>query len=490
MPQPYFRDRHLGLGRGQRGRARSLRVQLTSQVAILAALGLGSMTAWSAWQMRSLLLGSHQRTLDYVGDRFTHDFSVALAQGSGLDTAAVTAIQAAVQTASTKDILLWVENPQMELVASSVVASASAMQLQELRSHVDFSSKSHLVPMGEPSRYLVVCGVALENQQQTVGKLYLAYDVSSQHQAYITYLRHLIMASLLLLGLLTGAIAHCVRQVTQPLKAISDTASQLSATDLNPITLDQSPEEIAGLVEAFNAMLLRLSEAWEKQRQFINDASHELRTPLTVVDGYLQSILRRKDNLNLLQQEALGTAAEETQRTIHMVEEMLEIARADSGQLVFDLKPIVLHPLLQETLQTIQARHLRSLILRDPPGPIIVLADPKYLQQALVHLLENAIQYSEPSEAICISLTEQFDRISITVQDTGIGIDPKHLNHIFERFYRADPARHRQGGTGLGLAIAKAWVEGMGGTITVQSQVNQGSTFTISLQNYNFSRKS
>ncbi len=460
----------------------SLRVQLTLQVAILAALGLGSMTGWSAWQMRRMLLGSHQRTLDYVTERFMSDVAI-YADKSSVAEAMGTAI-AKIPDGGNDDsnnVMVWVEAPQREVVAMSSAASKDSMTLQELRPQIPFPSRSHLVDIN--GRYLLVCGEQLSYDEEPIGKLYLAYDVTQERQTYVEHVRNLALANLLLLILLVGAIAYRVYRVTTPLKTLSETASRLSAADLGTTTLEvnKAPEEIAGLVEAFNAMLLRLSSSWDKQRQFVNDASHELRTPLTIVHGYLQSVLRRKESLNPLQQEALGTAAEETQRTIHMLQEMLEIARSDSGQLSFDLRPIALQPLLNSVASTIQEVHQRSVGIQAPQQPVAAIADPNHLRQALLNLLENAVKYSEPGDAICLSLRAQSGLATVTVQDEGIGIEPEHLNCVFERFYRADEARNRKGGTGLGLAVVKTLVEGMGGAIAVQSELDKGSTFTISL---------
>lgn len=460
----------------------SLRVQLTLQVAILAALGLGSMTGWSAWQMRRMLMGSHQRTLDYVAERFMSDVTLYADKSSvaaGIETAIAKIPDSG--DSNSNNVMVWVEAPQRDVIAKSTAASKDSMTLQELRPKIPFPSRSHLV--GIDDRYLLVCGEQLAYGSQPIGKLYLAYDVTQERQTYIEHVRNLALASLLLLVLLVGAIAYRVYRVTTPLKTISETASQLSATDLGSTTLEvtEAPEEIAGLVEAFNAMLLRLSNSWDKQRQFVNDASHELRTPLAIVHGYLQSVLRRKESLNPLQQEALGTAAEETQRTIHMLQEMLEIARSDSGQLSFDLRPIALQPLLRTVAATIHDVHQRGVSIQAAQQPVAAIADPEHLRQALLNLLENAVKYSEPGQGIQLSLQTQSDKAIITVSDDGIGIAPEHLNCVFERFYRADEARNRKGGTGLGLAVVKTLVEGMGGAIAVQSELNKGSTFTILL---------
>lgn len=475
----------------------SLRGRLTRQVVILAALGLGGITAFAAMQMRQMLIGSHQRTLNLVADRFANDVVKYAARYEAQPDSFQASLEMAVQQIPAEDVLLWVSQPDRGVLVRSEAATADPMTLKMLSPQIQIPSRNKLIRV-EGDRYLLVCGIHLNtpihsnipvsSQASAIApelrpKLYLAYDVTLAHRQYTNTVQSLAAANLLLLVLLTGAIAYSVRQATEPLNKISATARQISATKLGTARLEvqEAPAEIEGLVDTFNAMLLRLADAWEKQRQFVNDASHELRTPLAIVHGYLQSVLRRQGSLNELQKEALGTAAEETQRTIDLLQEMLTIARAENGQIEFDLKAIALQPLLIEAAATVERLYGRTVQLQIPPQPVAALADATHLRQALVNLLDNAVKYSEPGDLIQLSLKKQKENVRIEVRDGGIGIAPEQLDSIFERFYRADEARHRQGGTGLGLSLVKTLVQGMGGQITVQSKLKEGSIFSIVL---------
>jgi signal transduction histidine kinase len=229
-------------------------------------------------------------------------------------------------------------------------------------------------------------------------------------------------------------------------------------------------------------MLWRLSGAWEQQRQFVGNVSHELRTPLTVVIGYLQSLQRRSTNLNPYQQQALETATSETERIIRMLQDLLDLARADSGHLHFRSHPIILNTLLTEVAAMSQKVSDRKMTLLLTNEDVVICGDQDRLQQVLINLLDNAIKYSAPGQTVDLILEKQPSSALIHVRDRGIGISLSHQNRIFERFYRVDESMTRsRDGTGLGLAIAKSLIEGMEGRITLRSQPGQGSTFTIIL---------
>jgi signal transduction histidine kinase len=214
----------------------------------------------------------------------------------------------------------------------------------------------------------------------------------------------------------------------------------------------------------------------------VGNVSHELRTPLSVVLGYLQSLLRRGDNLSAHQQNAVSTAIAETDRTIRMLQDLLDLARADSGNLHFRQSPVFLNTLVAEVIDMSQKVSNRQIEMTIATEDIVALADQDRLTQVLINLVDNAIKYSNGAIEIAIEQTE--DRAIVHIQDRRIGISLEHQNRIFERFYRTQDSstRSRDGtGLGLGLAIAKSLIEGMNGKITLQSKPNESSIFTIAL---------
>jgi len=248
------------------------------------------------------------------------------------------------------------------------------------------------------------------------------------------------------------------------------------------INLDNAPSEVKELAHTFDQMLIRLRDALEQQRQFVSNVSHELRTPLTIVSGYLQSTLRRGDNLNEPQREALEIATSEANRTIGLLQDLLDLARADSGRMHFNLEPLLLNDLVFEIVGMAKQYSNRAIAVEEPVGLIEVNAQPDRLKQVLLNLVDNAVKYSDPSTPVTLTLDRQGDRAIVQVCDRGKGIPLPQQARIFERFYRVDEARSRStGGTGLGLSIVKTLVEGMGGSISVRSKLGEGSVFTVTL---------
>ncbi|MGF1590569.1 MAG: sensor histidine kinase, partial [Pleurocapsa sp.] len=196
--------------------------------------------------------------------------------------------------------------------------------------------------------------------------------------------------------------------------------------------------------------------------------------------NYIHSILRRGRNLSEMQIEALITAASEADRTVQLLQDLLDLARLDSGRMQFQMENLLLNDLITEIVGMAQQYSGRKIDLEMKANLIVIKADNHRLKQVLLNLIDNAVKYSESETSVTIKLTAQNDRAVIQVSDRGVGISLQQQNRIFERFYRVDEARNRSGGTGLGLSIVKTLVEGMGGNITVRSKLNQGSTFIIS----------
>ncbi len=498
-------------------RRSSLQKRLIINVGLLTLAGLSSITGWAALQMRQQLIGSHKQHLEAIAQLFPERLKAAQSSPPAIEQSTTTpsAVQAdnltnspplsQIVQRSLSDIprldplqnntMVWVRDNQQTLIAQSNWAEKDAISSENLDPLMDNQGMIQLVSWGD--RYFLACRRRIQwsdavESNSTAPKyldLYLAHDVTAQKKMITRGLGQLLLADLLITLILMGAIAAIVRQGLAPIARINRLAQEISVSDLQDTHLaeDQAPEEIQALVEGFNAMLGRLSHAWDQQRQFVNDASHELRTPLAIVDGYLQSLLRRKKNLNPQQLEAIETASEETQRTIQMLQEMLTIARADSGQLECELQPVALKPLLQDVERRTEHIYQRTVRLELPKAPITALVDLEHLHQVLLYLVDNAVKYSDSQSEICLRLASlpsetSDDWVTLAVIDRGIGIPPEQQRCIFERFYRADEARHRKGGTGLGLSLTKTLVEAMGGHITVSSALNQGSTFTIHLR--------
>ncbi|WP_310425559.1 HAMP domain-containing sensor histidine kinase [Chamaesiphon sp. VAR_48_metabat_135_sub] len=453
----------------------SLQFRLTLELVTLSAIGVSAVAFWAGWQMEQNLLSSHKQLLEYVAMRFPEQVEM-YSEGKTIEVS----LERTIDKLSTSGVSIWVKEPDGKILRKSSGMNMPSIDLVNTISQTAAPVKPTIVQYGD--RYLVLCGNPLTVNGMLVGKVYLSQDITSDRNQLTTGIHSLIAIGTLAICLLTIAISQRIRKTLQPLAQMSQIASNVSADDLSAVKLElqQAPDEILGLAIAFNEMTVRLSGAWEQQRQFVGNVSHELRTPLSVVLGYLQSLLRRGDNLNPHQQNAVSTAIAETDRTIRMLQDLLDLARADSGNLHFRHSPVFLNTLVAETIEMSQKVSNRQITMIPATDDIVALADQDRLTQVLINLVDNAIKYSSGSIDLILEQTE--DRAIIHVQDRGIGISLEHQNRIFERFYRAqDSSTRSRDGTGLGLAIAKSLIEGMNGKITLRSKPNEGSIFTIAL---------
>jgi heavy metal sensor kinase len=449
----------------------SLQFRLTLEVSLLSILGLSSVAAWTSWKMQQLLITTHTQRVEYIANRFPRDvelYSDMLPVNKGL--------QKTIDNVTVPGLAIWFKSTDgtMTLAKSSEVTA-------ELMSSGEMPLKPQVYQVGD--RYMILYRGDVTAKNKLLGKVYMAQDITAEQDQLIAAIQGLTAVCILATLATILAIAMRIRRSLQPLQEMSRMAGAISAADLNnaQLQLNNAPTEVKELAQTFNMMLSRLGDAWEQQRQFIGNISHELRTPLTVVSGYLQSLLRRSNNLNDYQREALETAGAEANRTIKLLQDLLDLARADSGYTRYHLAPILLNDLVSEVADLTEKLGDRSIQVVAKVN-VEAMVDRDRLKQVLINLLDNAIKYSEAAQPIEL-IVEQIDRQAIIrVRDRGIGIPLQDLSRIFERFYRVDENRARTtGGYGLGLAISKTLVEGMGGKIMVRSTVGEGSEFSIVL---------
>lgn len=271
------------------------------------------------------------------------------------------------------------------------------------------------------------------------------------------------------------------RRVLRPITAMSTTASAISASNLSHrIDLGETESELGQLATVLNHTFDRLQTAFEQQVRFTADASHELRTPVTVILTHAELALARERSAEDYR-KALQTCQRAGLRMRAMIESLLTLARMDAGELGLQMQAVDLGSLAGECLDLLRPllEQRRIAVQSDLPS-LWVLGDPERLAQVLVNLLTNAIIYNRDGGYLGLTLALEHDQVRLAVTDTGVGIPAEELPHLFERFYRVDKAR-TPGGTGLGLAICQGIVTAHAGTITVSSQVNVGTTFTVHL---------
>ena len=455
--------------------SKSLGVRLTFGVAIVSALGLGGVAVWISWRMQYLLVATHKYNIQYIADRLPHDIEIY----SDMMPIEIGA-QKAIDNLTTPQTLLWIKNPQNQLTAQSNLMELGIQETQLLNlTEIPPSPELQYVN----GRYWLLCATNLTVNDVVLGEIFIAQDITGDQTLFLRLMSSLSLASLLAILSMSVVLAWYVRRSLLPLKRISQLAEKISPEQLAEahLELENPPSEVKQLAQTLEATLTRLGEAWEHQRQLMSNVSHELRTPLTIVSGYLQSTLRRSDNLTVMQREALEIACSEASRTIQLLADLLDLARADNDRLYFSLEAICLNDWLSELESMIGHYRDRKIQVKLPEKSLIIRADDNRLKQVLLNLLDNAINYSEKNSPITVTLNNEQQKATIRVSDQGIGIPLAQQSRIFERFYRVDDDRSRaSGGTGLGLSIVKTLVCGMGGTISLNSQPKKGTTFTVS----------
>lgn len=456
----------------------SIQFRLTVGMVLVSILGIGSLTGWINWRMRQLLVESHKDNALMIAGRLGQDVDLY-----GETMSIGQAMSMAIDYREQPDVAIWVTSPQGEILAQSDTLSMGSWQVngfaQALLNQVN--GKLGLEVIRLQGRHLVTCASPLEVNGQVIGELYVIDDITEDQETLSRITRTLALSSLLAIGLGAIATAFYTRQSLAPIRKMNRLAANVSTDNLASTRLefDRAPTEVQELAQACNMMLSRLSAAWDQQRRFVSDVSHELRTPLTLVHGYLQSTLRRCNNLSDPQREGLEIAAAEADRTIRLLQDLLDLARAEGGHLRFQIEREPLEAVVQEVLE--MSQYVSDRIHADLE-PVDAWVDRNRLKQVLINLIDNAMKYSSGDEPIRVGLKKMGDRALIEVRDHGRGIPLADLPKIFDPFYRVDEDRSRvTGGTGLGLSIVKTLVEGMNGTLKVQSKMAKGSVFTVSL---------
>jgi two-component system sensor histidine kinase BaeS len=264
-------------------------------------------------------------------------------------------------------------------------------------------------------------------------------------------------------------------QLVRPIRALT-AATKRTAEGDRTARVDGGSGEIGELARSFNAMSEKLAETERQRQAMVSDVAHELRTPLGNITGWLEAT---QDGLAEPDPHLIGMLLEESLLLQRLVDDLHDLAQADAGTLRLHPEPIALDDVVD---QVVNAQQNREILLRAETTPVHISADPVRLRQALGNLVANAVRYTPPGGEVVVKLFQWQDKAVLEVTDTGTGIAPDDLPHVFDRFWRADKSRSRRtGGSGLGLAITRHLVEAHGGTVSVTSTLGEGSTFRISL---------
>ena len=399
------------------------------------------------------------------------------------------------RSADLSDIFVQVTDPDGNIMDASANLDTIQLPMTEQALAVAAGGKARYetVPLGGQDVRVYYAILVLGGQR--IGLIQVARSLKAANETTADLARQLAVGSGLALLAALGLGWLISGQALHPLERIGRTAAAIGLErDFSRRVPYAGPnDEVGRLAAGFNTMLDRLQGAYADeqdaarrleaalaaQHRFVADASHELRTPLTAIRGNAELLQRIPDMAASDRSDSIAQIAAESQRMSRLVGDLLTLARADAGGELHNT-PVAVGPLVESAVAA--ARHLgqATLVVRDPLPAATINGDADRLKQLLLILLDNALKYTPPTGQVTVQVTQQGTDIAMSVEDSGVGIAAADLPHIFERFYRADPAR-TAGGTGLGLAIAGWIVQAHGGRIHVVSTPGVGSVFTVLL---------
>lgn len=334
--------------------------------------------------------------------------------------------------------------------------------------------------------HLRVLTVPIGSPEQIIGYLQIGLRMDSSDES-LSQLTRLLLGGWMVGVLLGGAGgAFLARRALRPIDDVTNTARAIAeAGDLGRrIPVSRARDEVGRLAMTFNDMLTRLEALFQAQQRFTADISHELRTPLTTIRGNLDLIRR----MHVADDASLDAAQGEIERMTRLVGDLLLLAQADAG-LPIRREPVALDAVMYEVFDQMRTIADGVSVGASAEDAVAVMGDADRLKQLMINLVGNAVRYTPAGGSVTLDLKRQHGWAVFSVSDTGPGIPPEHLPHIFERFYRVEKSRSRHeagangasSGAGLGLSIAQWIAQSHGGRIEAQSEVGKGTVFTVYL---------
>jgi two-component system, OmpR family, sensor kinase len=375
---------------------------------------------------------------------------------------------------------------QVASAKGNVVWRTGNLQADSLPLIQEFEQRGATVTDSTMFTYYTVSGIryrlaCTRSQEAEVTAAYPVEDVDAILRNLFALFLYCTPLALVMSASVGYYIAH---RSLKPIDTLARTARQITAEHLmQRLPIPAGQDELVRLTETLNEMIARLELSFRQIRQFTSDASHELKTPLAILMGELEVAKKSaKSPADFLQ--TIESCLEEVERLTIVVQGLLDLSRADSGQELLAMVPVKLSLLLENVCDDLQlfatqkAQQLRTEIEPD----IVVLGDGVRLHQAFLNIAENAIKYTPSGGTVTVSVTTAAQYAVCSVRDTGMGIPEDQMDRIFDRFFRVDKARsQRIGGSGLGLSITMWIVQAHGGTIQVRSKEHEGTVFVVSL---------
>ncbi len=477
----------------------SVRVRLTVWYSAVLAVVLVLVCATTYLIVQKTSMRRTDEDLSVLADSFLVTFQAELADGTNLGGSAVlsAARQSMVEHRSNSDAFV-VLAPGGEIVANSSDANSSATragsavtravasgEFQRFKTMALNNEASLETIRGEHSRFR-----AYSRQFRGNAQIYVLIVLHSLHaQNDMLETLRLTFAWMILVGLLLAGTGgyFLARKSLAPVVEMGAHARRIGATNLHErLPVLDANDELGELATIFNDLLNRLDQSFDRQRRFIADASHELRTPLAILRGEAEVAMSQKGRTAEDYLESLGILHEETSRLIKIVEDLFTLTRADSGQYLLSPENVYLEEVVTDCAHSARtlARERNIELSVDASSECLIRGDQALLRRMILNLLDNAIKYTNEGGRVDIACRVAAAGFEIHVTDTGPGIPPELHVRIFERFFRADPARSRsgrEGGAGLGLSIVLWIAQAHHGRLELVRSDATGSHFAVFL---------
>src|SRR5215210_4109805 len=392
---------------------------------------------------------------------------------------------------SVRDYLIVADTTGQVLALSEVTRTLPADALEQLAaplSRPDLGRHIGTLSLGGPAGEVRFVAMRVRDAGPSIRGLLVATPTAQAAFGPADLLRSmLLIAPIILVG--AGLVGYWLADTSlRPVETIMDEVEAISdGRSLHRrLAVPLSGDEMARLALTVNGMLARLEQSFGSLHRFTADASHELKTPLMVLRAGVERALVHPGTPPEILQSLDETLAQINQMT-EMVESLLTLARADEGRAPLAVEECDLRELVEDVAETAGILGESAGVNEEhtvPSTPVLMAVDKGRIREMLLNMVTNAIKYTPQGGTVSLRLEQDDESVTLSVRDSGIGIAPGDLPHIFERFWRADPARSRTGdrpGVGLGLAITKWIAEAHGGSITVQSRPGRGSIFTVRL---------